>query len=61
MFLLVGWRVSMMLLAGWSVRMCSCWLAGGCGCVLVGWLEGEDVFLLVDWRVGMCCCWLTGG
>ena len=23
--------------------MCSCWLAGGWGCVLVGWLEGEDV------------------
>ena len=22
--------------------MCSRWLAGGCGCVLVGWLEGVD-------------------
>ena len=31
--------------------MCSSWLAGGCGCVLVGWLEGVDVFLLVGWRV----------
>ena len=31
--------------------MGSCWLTEGCGCVLVGWLEGVDVFLLVDWRV----------
>ena len=28
---------------------------------VVGWLEGEDVFLLVGWRVSMCSCWLTGG
>ena len=51
----------MFLLVDWRVWMCSCWLTGGCGCVLVGWLEGEDVFLLVDWRVWMCSCWLTGG
>ena len=36
----------MFLLAGWRVWMSSCWVAGGCGCVVVGWLEGEDVLLL---------------
>ena len=41
--------------------MWSCWLAGGWGCVLVGWLEGEDVFFLVGWRVRMSYCWLAGG
>ena len=51
----------MFLLAGWRVRMCCCWVAGGCGCVLVGWLEGEDVLLLGGWRVRMCSCWLAGG
>ena len=38
----------MFTLAGWRVLMCSSWLAGGCGCVLVGWLEGVDVFLLAE-------------
>ena len=51
----------MFLLAGWRVGMSSCWLAGGLGCVVVGWLEGEDVFLLVGWRVRMCSCWLARG
>ena len=44
----------MFLMDGWRVRMCSCWMAGGFGCVVVGWLEDEDVFLLVGWRVRMC-------
>ena len=51
----------MFLLAGWRVWMSSCWVAGGCGCVLVGWLEGEDVLLLAGWRVWMWSCWLAGG
>ena len=28
---------------------------------VVGWLEGEDVFLLVGWREMMCSCWLARG
>ena len=51
----------MFLFVGWRVRMRSCWLARWCGCVLVGWLESEDVVLLVGWRVRMWSCWLAGG